>query len=246
MNRIDLYCIPYAGGSGHAIYGRWAEELDPRIQLHPLELAGHGRRMGQTLDASVATAVADMLRTLRPRIAFRPYAIYGHSMGTVLAYELAAAIREAGLPEPVALFQSGRLPPHHAYLNNEMHLLPDEVFLDKIKRLGGTPPELFESKELVRLFLPILRNDYRMIEQYRCKLPHARFDANVVFLYSDDDPLVTKPYIYDWEQYTASSFEVHAFRGGHFFLNEHWQDICRVINRKLSPVLEQPVREVSP
>ncbi|WP_248930397.1 thioesterase II family protein [Paenibacillus hamazuiensis] len=244
MSPIDLICIPYAGGSAHAIYGKWAEKLDARIQLHPLELAGHGRRMGQALDDSVASAVADMLRSIRSRVALRPYAIYGHSMGTVLAYELAAAIREAGLPEPLVLFLSGRLPPHHRYVNNEMHALTDEVFLDKIKRLGGTPPQLFESKELIKLFLPILRNDYRIIEQYRCKLPPARFASDVVFLHSDGDSLVTKPHIYEWEQYTSGRFEVHEYQGGHFFLNDQWLDICRIINRKLIPVQECPASEV--
>ncbi|NGP59373.1 thioesterase [Paenibacillus thiaminolyticus] len=233
MSMIDLFCIPYAGGSAHAIYGKWVEKLDPGIKLHPLELAGHGRRMGEPFHANVAEAVQDLLDKMRPSIVQRPYAVYGHSMGTSLAYELTVAVRASGLPQPAALFLSGRIPPHLKYNKEPMHKLSDAEFLEKIRKIGGTPAQFFESKDLLKLFLPILRHDYRMIEQYRLNGKPQPVDGDIVFFLSDEDQYVNLPEILEWEQYNKRSFEYHPFQGGHFFIHEAWDQICMLINRKL-------------
>ncbi|BFH68708.1 thioesterase [Paenibacillus dendritiformis] len=233
MSEIDLFCIPYAGGSAHAIYSKWAEKLKPGIKVRPLELAGHGRRMAEPFHASVEEAVQDFLVEMRPWILQRPYAVYGHSMGTGLAYELAAAARASGLPQPVALFLSGRIPPHLKYDTEPMHKLSDAEFLEKIRKIGGTPAQFFESKELLQHFMPILRQDYRMIEQYRVNGKPRPVDGDIVFFLSDEDELVNLPDILEWAQYTKRSFEYHRFQGGHFFIHEAWDQICTLINRKL-------------
>lgn len=233
MQSIDLFCLPYAGGSAKAIYGKWVQQLEPWIELKPLELAGHGKRMAEPFASSVQSAVEDLLDTMHPQITERPYAIYAHSMGTILAYELTVAIRSAGLPEPCVLFLSGRQPPHYKYEDKGIHKLPDDAFLNEIRSMGGTPGELFEMKELLKLFLPVLRNDYRIIENYRFQEPVQSVCADLVYFFSDDDSLVGKPSIYEWDRYTSRAFEFHEFQGGHFFLNENWVKICSVINQKL-------------
>ncbi len=232
---VNLFCIPYAGGSARAIYGKWANAMNPMIKVIPLELAGHGHRMAEPLDQDIKSIVDDLLNTISHQIEKRPYALYAHSMGTVIAYELAVAARNAGLPQPVALFLSGRQPPHYQYAKIEdTHLLPDKAFIEKIIRLGGTPIEVFQSKDLVKLFLPILRNDYRIIEQYRFTGPPVSFDTDLLFFGGNQDHyLSNKAAISEWKWYTSRSYEFHEFQGGHFFINEVWQDLCDIINRKL-------------
>lgn len=237
MSHFDLFCIPYAGGSASAIYGKWVQHLDPKIKVHPLELAGHGRRMSEPFHSSVKSAVADMMETIRTRISERPYAVYGHSMGTVFAYELAVAVHASGLPQPRVLFLSGRQAPHYIYKDRDMHLLPASEFIKKIERIGGTPRQLFESEELVKIFLPILRDDYRLIEQYRFQPPGTKLDADIVFFLSDNDHLVDRLGVLEWRRYTTRSFELHDFKGGHFFINEKGAEICDTINRKLKSYL---------
>ncbi|WP_157729350.1 thioesterase II family protein [Tumebacillus algifaecis] len=233
MEPINLFCIPYAGGSASVIYGKWSQKLDPSIQVKPLELAGHGRRMSEPFYPTMQAAVTDVLNTIRPQLTERPYAIYAHSMGTIIAYELVAAIRAAGLPEPSTVFLSGRQPPHHQYENKNMHQMTDDDFLEEIWSMGGTSREVFESKEWRALFLPVLRNDYRIIETYRFQEPVIRTNADLVFFYSDRDHLVSKPGIYEWDRYTTQGIEHHEFPGGHFFLNDAWMEICALINQKL-------------
>lgn len=234
MSQIDLYCLPYAGGSANAIYRKWAQQLDEVINIIPLELAGHGRRMSEPFHHSIEAIVDDILNTIREQLMTnRPYALYAHSMGTVIAYELVTAIKSAGLPQPCTLFLSGRQPVHHKYPDRNIHLLPDDDFLEEIKRIGGTPDQLFESEALISIFLPILRQDYRLIEKYRFKEPVITFDSDIIFLCSDRDLLVSKPGIFEWERYTTKFFKVYDFEGGHFFLNESWQEIVMLINRYL-------------
>ncbi|WP_052360695.1 thioesterase II family protein [Oceanobacillus manasiensis] len=233
MSEIDLFCIPYAGGSASAIYGKWAQELAPIINLMPLELAGHGKRMSEPFHSNINGVVEDLLKNMRNRIQDRPYAIYAHSMGTIIAYELVVAICTAGLPQPHALFLSGRQPPDYQYVNKNFHKMSEKDFLQEIKDIGGTPEKFFNSQELIDAFLPILRDDYRIIENYSFLDRKIIFDSDIVFFYSDNDDLVNKPGIINWERFTKKSFEYYEFNGGHFFLNEVWRDIVRVINKKL-------------
>ncbi len=235
INTVSLFCIPYAGGSASAIYSKWAKKMNPMIEVKPLELAGHGRRISEPFDRDIKSVVDDLFKTIRPQIEQQPYALYAHSMGTIIAYELAVEICNAGYPQPVFLFVSGRLPPHYKYPKDDMHLLSDEAFIQKVISLGGTPQQLFQSKDLLKLFLPILRNDYRIIEEYNFREPMVRLDSNFVFFSSDEDYyLCNKAAILEWERYTSKTFDIYEFRGGHFFLNEAWEDLCEIINRKLT------------
>lgn len=233
MSEIDLYCLPYAGGSAHAIYSKWVKKIDPRIKLRPLELAGHGRRISEPFYENVQIAVQDFMRMISSNVRERPYAFYGHSMGTTLVYELAIAIKAAELPQPKMLFLSGRIPPHLRYEGKPMHKLSDADFIESIRKIGGTPSELFDNNDLLKIFLPILRNDYSMIEQYRMTGDPQLLDADIVFFHSDEDRHVNIPDILEWAQYSKRSFEYQEFHGGHFFINEVWDEICISINQKL-------------
>ena len=234
---ITLFAIPYAGGSAAAAYGRWARMLPPNIKLSPLELAGHGRRMPEPFAASLDAAVADLLATVLPAARSGAYAIYGHSMGTTVAYELIRALDAAGVPPPLTLFVSGRNPPHYPYPQRNLHMLDDDTFLAEIRKLGGTPGDFFKLRDLVKAFLPILRSDYRLIELHKLRLPEHTSDADIVFFHSDGDVLVSKPALDEWRRYTRGSLTVHEFHGGHFFINENAAEMCAIMGAQLNDAL---------
>lgn len=237
QHKITLFGIPFAGGSAAGTYGRWGRFLPASIKMVPLELAGRGRRMQEPFCASVAATVADLLDKVAKVAAHEPYAIYGHSMGTVIGYELIKALAAAGLPGPQAIFFSGRQPPHHIYQRKILHVLDDAGFMEEIKKLGGTPDGFFDMPDLVKAFLPILRCDYRMIELYQVTLPLHVSHADIVFFYSDQDSLVSKPAICEWERYTHGQLVLRDFHGGHFFINDNAEPICRHIADWLQPLL---------
>jgi len=224
-----LFGLPYAGGWAAGLYGRWSAKLPRHIEVVPLELAGHGRRMGEPFDDSLESAVADLLRRVREVARSQPYAVFGHSMGGTLAYEIVKALELGGLPPPKALFVSGCQPPHAPSRNKGLHLLSDEILLREICRLGGTPKEFLDAPELVKTFLPILRSDCRLLERYRFRERVHVMKTELVVLHGDRDPLAGKPGIFEWQRYTPFGLRVHEFTGDHFFVNKHTDMICRLV-----------------
>lgn len=229
MSETYLFGVPYAGGSAAAIYGKWARDLPKQIKVVPLEPAGHGRRMNEPFHQSIAETVEDMLSAISPVARSRPYAIYGHSMGCIVTYELVKALEAAGVPSPKAVFLSGRNPPHCAYAQRNLHVLSDDRFLEEIKQLGGTPAQLFDMPELLGTFLPILRNDYRITELYRFAHPVHVTSADLIYLHSDRDAMVKKAQAYEWQRYGRNGFQLMEFPGGHFFINDCGREICALI-----------------
>lgn len=235
---LHLFCVPYAGGSAVATYSRWGRHLPAAIKLIPLELPGRGRRTPEPPKDAMDALIADLLDTVMPVArSGAPYAFYGHSMGTSIVYELVRALADAGMPPPRTLFLSGRNPPHKPYSNRHLHLLSDTMFLEEMRKLGGTPDEFFRMHDLVRAFLPIVRNDYRLIEMYQPDEAVHATSSGIVFLCSDADPLLTRESILDWQRYSTGMFCVHPFSGGHFFINDHYPMICTLIAATLEETM---------
>lgn len=237
MKTVDLYCIPYAGGSAEYTYTRLKTILPQNIELKPLELAGRGRRMSEKFYISIKEATNDLMGIFRNRDKEKPYVIYAHSMGTVIAYELVKAIKQEGLLEPIYLFLSGRQPPHYIYNRKYIHDLPDDEFIEDIEELGGDVKKIFDDEEMKRVFLPILRNDYKIIEEYRFNGEYEKIKGDIVIFYSDNDLLVNDMNsLQEWSRYTDGNLESHEFEGGHFFIMDNWNKICDVINNKISNI----------
>lgn len=232
MAKMTLFAVPYAGGSATAIFSKWKTDLGPDIQLVPLEYAGHGMRMGEAFMNSMQETVADLMKKIRPVARVKPYSIYAHSMGCAVVYELLQEIAIEKLPQPESIFLSGRNPPHKHY-NANLHKLSDEEFLEEIRAIGGTSKDFFEMKELVKTFLPILRNDYKIVEQYQMQLPIYKTSADIIFFYSDQDAMVTAQAITEWSHYTHGNFILHKYHGDHFFIHNHHRDICLKIRKQL-------------
>ena len=236
---MNLFCIPYAGGSAKIIFNGWQNALPSNIKVIPLELAGHGVRIDEPFHGSVEATVADIVATIKSSLIAAPYALYGHSMGSLIAYELTKAIAAAGLPAPTKVFLSGRKPPHNCPKPRNIHRYNDTLLLEEMKKLGGTPKVFFEVKELVEAFLPIFRNDYRILELYQFVEPIRPTSADIVFFHSDSDAVVEGPEVDEWEKYTTGTFTRKNFQGGHFFINEHRKEICEVISEVLTYELEE-------
>ncbi|GAB6989818.1 thioesterase II family protein [Paenibacillus pini] len=216
------------------MYKRWTNRLHPSVRLVPAELAGRGSRMGEPFYEDVADAVRDLLPlVLETALVSDSYALFGHSMGSLLGYELLHALREEGCPLPTAVFLSGRGAPH-CELKEALrtHMLPDHEFLEEIKRFGGMPDELFQHRELLNMFMPILRADFKLVGEYehrmRTPLPLR------LFIMSGKDDVCVKGPLSEWERYATEGSELMLFEGGHFFLHEQERDVVAVINKMLT------------
>jgi medium-chain acyl-[acyl-carrier-protein] hydrolase len=232
MNKIKLFCFPYAGGSA-VVFSKWKQYLDPAIELRPVELAGRGIRIQEPMYNDVPDVIEDVYNLLKEEIKDNLYSLYGHSMGAMICYELAQKIRKNNLLSPIHIFFSGRGAPHVQRLEDKKyHLMPEEEFKKKIIGLGGTPPEFFNHPELIEMFLPLLRNDLKLAEK---DLNHEKIhplDCNITVLLGKEDFLSAEQ-CDGWKKHTTGLCTIHHLRGDHFFLHKETAQILRFINNTL-------------
>lgn len=226
---IKLFCIPHAGGSGN-IYLPWKQKLDTEIELLPVELAGRGRRYGehfyQNWKEAAQDIYAQIISELKPEDS---YAIYGHSMGSWLAFEVLDIICRKHLPQPEYMFFSGNTPPFLEPEEEKIGHLPDTEFIERILAMGDTPKEVFDSG-VVDYFLPPLKQDYQLVESYHHEYHDVDYSGNIVVFYGKFD-VMTREEALQWEKYSHRGFYIQEFESGHMFIKDQVDTVADSINR---------------
>lgn len=219
---IELICFSYAGGSA-AVFAPLRAAAPPWLRVRAIDLPGHGRRFSEPLQTDRKQLVAQLVRELRGQLQV-PYALFGHSLGGLVAFEVCHGFEALGAPLPLALFVSATDSPSTRKAERFASVETDEGMLATLRRLGGTPPEVLASPELMALALPILRADFALCDgpvqrtrpQLRCPI---RVFAGV------RDPLPRESFA-AWSGETASSFRLESFDGDHFFLRTHAAELA--------------------
>lgn len=231
MNKVKLFTLPYAGSSA-TFCMKWAKYFLDNIELYPIEFAGRGKRFKEPFYNSINEAVDDAYNNIKNYLV-DDYIIYAHSMGCLAVYELLRKIKINGDKNPLHIFLSGRFPPH-VEISNPVYLLNDDDFIEEIIKYGGTSDKVLKNKDFLKIFLPILRSDYKITETYKLSTNiHESFDVDITYFYSNKDLMITKKNIEEWKLYTTKKFKIISFEGGHFFIFERYQDIINVINNTL-------------
>lgn len=238
MSKVKLICLPYAGGSS-TIYYKWKKYLSDSIELVPIELAGRGRRMKEEFYESMSQAVDDVYNIINPLIKESDYALYGHSMGTIIAFELCRKLINERERQPLHLFVSGRYPPSVAREKKYLSRLPNNEFINEIFKLGGTSSKLIDDKELRDLFIPILKADYRIIEEYKYIDINKKFDFGITAFNGKADTEVTYSEIKQWQNHTIAKNIVYEFEGNHFFINDKFVEITEIINSTIDSIISK-------
>ncbi|MCX7748495.1 MAG: thioesterase domain-containing protein [Clostridia bacterium] len=233
MKKIKLFCFPYAGGSA-AIYSRWRSQLDNRIELVPVELAGRGKRIKENFYENIPDAIEDIYGKIVPLAKEYEFAFFGHSMGSVIVYELCKRMIDHGLRQPIHVFVSGRYPPHIKKREKLLHMLPLNEFKDEILEIGGTPREVFENEELSQIFVPIMKADYKLVETYKYVENNIKLDCGLTVFNGKFDKGVDLKDVYEWKKYTSCDSKFYEFEGGHFFIHNYTDEIVRIINETLA------------
>ena len=232
MEKIKIFCLPYAGGSA-TVYHNWFNDLNRRIELYPVELRGRGKRYRLPLYCSINEMVEDVFNAIKYDLIDQEYALFGHSMGSLIIFELYYKILHAELKPPIHLFFSGMDAPHILKLNKKiLHVLPDDEFIEEIAKLGGTPQEVIDNKELMKVFLPTLRADYRAVEMHEYTQMENKMNSKITVFVGENDHY-SKGDPFAWSIHTDRSCAVHQFHGGHFFIHNHIEEITSIINNTL-------------
>jgi medium-chain acyl-[acyl-carrier-protein] hydrolase len=212
--KLRLFCFPFAGG-GASVYREWHGYLPAGIELQAVQLPGRETRFGEQLFVAVDELIAELRLVMLPLLD-RPFAFFGHSMGGILAFELARALRESDQLLPQLLIVSGCRAPQVPRREPAISRLPLPEFIEALRKYAGTPDSILEHREVMDLLLPILRADFAMNEDYRY-VPGEPLECPVRAYGGDADVDVLKEDLDAWQNVTAGEFRCETFPGGHFY-----------------------------
>ncbi len=227
---IRLVCLPHAGGSA-SFYFPFARELEARFDVLAVQYPGRqDRRVERCID-DIGKLADGVFSALRPWLD-RPLALFGHSMGATLGFEVARRIEVGSGAGILRLFASGRRAPS-AVRDEGVHELDDDGVLAELTRLSGTDSRILGDEEIMRFAMPAIRADYKAVESYRLQ-EQARLRCPITVLTGDADPKVTMDEARAWESHTEAPLDLHVFDGGHFFLIQHQRRIAELVTQQLS------------
>jgi medium-chain acyl-[acyl-carrier-protein] hydrolase len=214
--RLRLFCFPYAGGNATAFY-RWADQLPASVEVCPVQFPGRGARSPEKLLTALPQVIEALINELPPFLD-KPFAFFGHSMGGLVCFELARALRTRFDLQPMQMFISGCRAPHLPDPDPPAANLPDSELLAELLRLNGTPPEILEHRELLAYMLPMLRADFSVCETYVYEQSKP-LDCPITGFGGLEDPKATREAVERWRNMTTGNFVLRMFPGGHFFIH---------------------------
>lgn len=228
--RLRLFCLPYAGGGANLFRG-WDELLPEEIEIRPVELPGRGTRLGEPAVSDMGSLVRHMAEGLEPLIDL-PYAILGIGMGALAGFELSRTLRSLHYQQPAALLAVAQNAPSAALERPPASLMSDEKLRAALHRHGGMSEEALGNPRLMRLFLPVLRADYSIVDtySYRIEKPlHCPIDLFV----GTNDPSISSNGIQGWQQETFANATMHHFAGNHFFFRNNQRLFLAAVSSRL-------------
>lgn len=212
--RARLFCIPFAGGGAQA-FARWPDLVPAGVEVVAVQLPGRESRMRE----AAVSNLDELIAALQPAIAQRldvPYFLFGHSMGALIAYELARSLQAAGAPAPQRLMVSGRVAPHLKPPREPINGLDESDFVEALRALKGTPEEVLGDLELMRLIMPVLRADFALNEKYQ-HVAEPRLHCDVIAFGGIGDTEAGRAGVSAWEDATEGSFVLRMVPGDHFY-----------------------------
>ncbi|HEV2864405.1 MAG TPA: alpha/beta fold hydrolase [Pyrinomonadaceae bacterium] len=227
---LRLFCFPYAGGSA-LIYRQWADQLPPQVEVCAVQLPGRGHRIREAPLSRMAPLAALLARDIRPLLD-KPFAFFGHSMGATISFELARLLRRDGAPQPSHLFVSGRSAPQVPDTDPPTYDLPEPEFIEHLRRLNGTPPEVFDEPDLLRVMLPLVRADFEVIQTYAYE-EEPPLDCPITVYGGLLDGEVKREHLDAWCAQTKAPCAMRLFPGDHFFINANRDLLLQTLTRDL-------------
>ncbi|AFM19564.1 putative thioesterase involved in non-ribosomal peptide biosynthesis [Mycolicibacterium chubuense NBB4] len=225
---VRLVCFPHAGGSASYFFPL-SRALAPEFDIYAVQYPGRQDRYSEPFVDSIDGLADEIAAALDP-LTDAPVAFFGHSMGAVLAFEVARRVEARDGRRPVTVFASGSRAPSR--YGDEREHKGDYDLVQVMRDLGGTDPRVLNNPEMLDTFLPAFRNDYRALQAYH-RGTDVGISAPIVVMTATDDPKTSEADARAWHEHTTGGGDVHTFTGGHFYLEKHPERVIEVIAQTL-------------
>jgi medium-chain acyl-[acyl-carrier-protein] hydrolase len=231
--RMRLFCFAYAGGSASVFRG-WAGSLPVTVEVCPVQLPGRENRYREKLITDFDELVASLSQALRPALDL-PFAFFGHSLGALIAFEVARKIEQNPLVRGrlQQLFVSASRAPQFRTPDDETYKMPREQFIERLREMGGTPAEILQNTELLDFLLPIVRADFQLLASYTYR-PGLTLKCPVTIFGGEQDHQISREQLEGWQVQTGGSTELKMFSDNHFFLNSQSQQVLHELTQRLN------------
>ena len=227
---VRLLCFPHGGGSPSA-FNAWREKLPEDIEVCALQLPGRGRRLLEVPPTNIGQIIEMLLNAAQP-FEEVPVALFGHSLGALIAFEFARQLQSRAIP-PLHLFVSAQSAPHFPDSEAPVRNLPDQEFISEVRRrYDGLPVEVLRDDEMMTLFLPALRADFTMMETYRY-IDGPLLECPISCLGGREDDTIGVDGLAAWQDRACSAFSLKMFRGGHFFIDSARDLVLKFVTTEL-------------
>lgn len=228
---LDLFCFPYAGGSSR-LYADWDNGVPAHVRVRPVEPPGRGRRFREAPLDRIEPLVADLLPELAAA-RHTPYALFGYSLGALVAFELARAMEQRHDSPPVHLFVGAFRAPHLRRTAVPDYNLPEPQFRERLRSFNGTPEAVLADDSLMELMIPILRADLAVADTYRFREDEPLSCPITAFAGSEDEEVDVSS-VARWRQHTSAGFTLKVIEGDHFFLHHRQPEVLRCLSDVLA------------
>jgi len=229
--RIPLFCFSYAGGNA-ASFMDWQDLLDPQFELRAVQLPGRGTRIREQPFNSMSQLIEELGRAIEDQL-HGPFVFFGHSLGGLIAFEMARYCRRYNLPQPGHVVVSGCAAPRSRLPARRIHELDDDALIEVLRGYNGTPPALLAQREFMTLMLPAIRADFRIVADYRY-MPEQTLDTNLTVFAGMADAHVPLAQNDGWRDETNKAFQMHVFKGDHFFIIPERAAVVERLNQVLT------------
>ncbi|NEO56388.1 MAG: thioesterase [Okeania sp. SIO3B5] len=227
---LRLFCF-HPSAAGASLFRLWGKYLPSNIEVCTIQLPGRETRIKEPLITEWDNLLPTLTQALLPLIEEYPFVFFGHSLGALISFEVVRKLRREKLPIPKYMFVSGRRAPHIP-IDNPLYQASNPTLISTLREYGGTPEAVLENRDLMELFLPILRADFTLNEKYIYS-PEAPFEFPIVAFKGINDIAVNLQQLSKWEEHTVGTFALHEFPGSHMFFQQQPKILIEAISKYL-------------
>ncbi len=213
---LRLFCLPYAG-AGASVFRTWPDDLPPEIEVCSIQLPGREDRIREAPLTRFPLLVNALAKAIRSYLD-RPFALFGHSMGALISFELTHLLHQEYRLGPVHLLVSGHRAPQLPLPRSPIHQLPDAALMEKLRQLQGNRDSALQNPELMEIMRPTIRADFAVCETYVYG-PKDPLQCPISAFGGVQDAEIHPEELAAWRDHTRSAFTLRMVPGDHFFLH---------------------------